>query len=357
MRAIVHNPAGIDISNGRDVLNRAHAPGRIVALDFTKGALVLFMVLYHWLNYFFAREGDVYRYLRFVTPSFIFITGFLVSNVYLAKYGISNAQLPRRLLRRGMKILGLFIVLNVLISVLLRDSYSGKILFDFSMKNLTAIFVTGNVVVAGGKAAAFYILVPISYVLLLSATLVVIARSYKYVFHAAFFCSILWTFVFHFMGLQNANLELVTIGLLGVICGQVPLEKINDIAGHPYSIVFAYCGYLVAITVWNVTYPLLIVGVCLTLMVFFLLGTAGGDSGNVQRHIILVGKYTLFGYIAQIAILQLLYRTLRHAEPGAGVLSLSFGAAFALTMMSVVLLEHARARSTTADRLYKAVFS
>ena len=44
------------------------------ALDFTKGALVLIMVLYHWLNYFYGPRGDVYRYLRFLTPSFIFIT-------------------------------------------------------------------------------------------------------------------------------------------------------------------------------------------------------------------------------------------------------------------------------------------
>src|SRR6184192_3526731 len=59
-------------------------PGRNSALDFTKGMLVLLMVLYHWLNYFVASEGDFYRYLRFVTPSFIFITGFLISNVYLS---------------------------------------------------------------------------------------------------------------------------------------------------------------------------------------------------------------------------------------------------------------------------------
>src|SRR4051812_8978697 len=57
---------------------------RVPALDFTKGALVLIMVLYHWMNYFIRADGDVYKYLRFLTPSFIFITGFLVSQVYLS---------------------------------------------------------------------------------------------------------------------------------------------------------------------------------------------------------------------------------------------------------------------------------
>lgn len=78
------------------------------ALDFTKGALVLCMVLYHWLNYFHGLQGPVYRYLRFLPPSFIFITGFLVSNAYLRKYDIRDPRLPKRLVIRGLKILGVF---------------------------------------------------------------------------------------------------------------------------------------------------------------------------------------------------------------------------------------------------------
>src|SRR5580704_5753793 len=65
---------------------------RIPALDFTKGALVLIMVLYHWLNYFVGPQADIYRYLRFLTPSFIFITGFLVSGVYLSKYSVADPR-------------------------------------------------------------------------------------------------------------------------------------------------------------------------------------------------------------------------------------------------------------------------
>ena len=52
---------------------------RIPALDFTKGTLVLIMVLYHWVNYFIGNQWGYYRYLRFLTPSFIFITGFMGS--------------------------------------------------------------------------------------------------------------------------------------------------------------------------------------------------------------------------------------------------------------------------------------
>ena len=60
------------------------------ALDFTKGVLVLLMILYHWINYFVGISGPVYTYLRFIPPSFIFIAGFLIANVYPTKYGLNG---------------------------------------------------------------------------------------------------------------------------------------------------------------------------------------------------------------------------------------------------------------------------
>src|SRR4029077_8662181 len=80
-------------------------PRRHQALDGTKGLLFLFMVLYHWLNYFVSRDGDFYKYLRFVTPSFIFITGFLITNVYLRRYRLGSVDLHTRLLVRGLKLI------------------------------------------------------------------------------------------------------------------------------------------------------------------------------------------------------------------------------------------------------------
>ncbi len=86
---------------------------RIPALDFTKGALVLIMVLYHWMNYFLNLSWDLLKYLHFLTPSFIFITGFMVSNVYLSKYAAADPRLSKRLFTRGLKLLAIFLVLNL----------------------------------------------------------------------------------------------------------------------------------------------------------------------------------------------------------------------------------------------------
>lgn len=325
---------------------------RIAALDFTKGALVLFMVVYHWLNYFHGPHGPIYRYLRFLPPSFIFIAGFLISNAYLRKYDISDPRLPKRLTVRGLKILGIFVILNVAISLLLTGFR------NLNMSNLVAVCVTGNVLITGvGKAAAFYILVPISYLLLLSSMLLVLCRFYKYTFYVVCALGLLSIVVLNLEGLKSANLELVTIGLLGLILGYTPLEKINIFIKHPYLLVVAYLGYTVVITLWEPDYPLQVAGVCLTLMLIYLLGTSNAEPGAVRRGVILLGRYPLFGYIAQVAILQLLRRGFRYLNLGIGALVVSFVAALVLTVVAVVTLDRARSKSPAIDRLYKGIFA
>src|SRR5208337_2524073 len=142
---------------------------RIPALDFTKGALVLIMVLYHWINYFYGAQDN--RYLRFLTPSFIFITGFIVSNIYLSKYGIADPKLFKRLIERGLKILGVFALLNVTRSLISVETFPWQIPEDQRpIRSLIDMYIVGNGVGGGqSKALAFYILVPISFLLILSA--------------------------------------------------------------------------------------------------------------------------------------------------------------------------------------------
>ncbi len=93
-------------------------------------------------------------------------------------------------------------------------------------------------------------------------------------------------------------------------------------------------------------------------MLIYIAGSRNSEPGRTRRHVILLGKYSLFGYIAQIAILQLLHRGIQHIGLGtAALLGLSFLAAFALTMISVEAVDRVRTKSIAVDGLYKAVFS
>ncbi len=326
---------------------------RIPALDFTKGALVLIMVLYHWINYFCG--GQDQRYLRFLTPSFIFISGFIISNIYFSKYGISHRQLPRRLAQRGLKILAVFVLLNVIRNFLAPGRSIGQ---AWSIQNVLDVYITGTGVGGGQlKAVAFFILVPISYLLLLSALLLVVSRSYRYTFHLACLLFLLGAVVSDYEGNELPNLQLLAIGLLGVLAGYLPVEKVNAVVRHPYLLTAAYAAYLGAITIWNVIYPLQIIGVYLSLMILYLLGLQCRESSDVSGIVVLLGKYSLVGYISQIAILQALRRGLQYVDSEVVVLGLSFALAFALTIISVQVLDRARAHSTTIDKLYKFVFA
>jgi prepilin signal peptidase PulO-like enzyme (type II secretory pathway) len=141
------------------------------------------------------------------------------------------------------------------------------------------------------------------------------------------------------------------------MCGYVPIRTIDSYVRHPATLALAYCGYIVAITLWNVTYPLQIVGVLLSLTVIYLCYGVRSEPGRIRNHVILVGRYSLFAYIAQIALLQLLRRGLSHVELGAAQLALSFGAAVCLTALAVEAVDRARSQTRTVDRVYTAVFS
>src|SRR6266496_1590699 len=153
------------------------------ALDFTKGALVLIMVLYHWINYFIGPQWGYYDYLRFLTPSFIFITGFMVSNIYLSKYAVADLRLPKRLFTRGIKLLAIFLALNATRFAVIPILGTGKLVHDpLDPSNLFAAFVSGNFPVVGAKLVSFSILVPIGYLLMLSGALMFVYRLYRHTF-------------------------------------------------------------------------------------------------------------------------------------------------------------------------------
>src|ERR1700733_4923303 len=248
MTSVLRNPdlnpsSSITAATSMGVVTALQTPakppkaGRIPALDFTKGALVLIMVLYHWMNYFLNLSWTYYKYLHFLTPSFIFITGFMISNIYLSKYAATDPRLSKRLFTRGLKLMAIFLALNVGRTLVVPLLGTGQAMQNLpSLSNILTVFVSGNLPVVGSKFVSFSILVPISYVLMLSALLMFPYRIYKYTFH--FTCAILLLsiLILGFAGGQSYNLEFIAIGMLGVLTGLVPFRMISDFGRHPYAL-------------------------------------------------------------------------------------------------------------------------
>ncbi len=364
-------PTAPVIASERTTVHQGVAPNRIPAFDFTKGVLVLFMVFYHWLNYYYAPYGLIYKYLRFLTPSFIFITGFLISHVHFSKYGIGSVKLSKRLFARGVKLLATFIALNLIISLVMPSSFIRGLFAGHSIaSNLDSVFLTARISnTEGDKAASFGILVPISYLLMITALLSPVCRKFRYTFHVACAILLIVMVILSLYGIQSANVELVAIGLFGVILGYASADRIQTIVNRPWVIVTAYCTYLVAITIWDVSPYVQMIGACLTTALIYWIGVKTEGPSRLRGLILLLGRYSLFGYISQIAILRLqmvairivvlrlMQAGARISPPGYAMIGATLVSAVILTVLSVEVVDRFRRKSSIFDGCYRAIFA
>ena len=330
---------------------------RDAAIDFTKGALVLFMVLYHWLNYFVGPQGHYYSYLRFLTPSFIFISGFMISRIHLSRYENGGRHLSKRLLVRGSKLLALVFLLNVFLSFALARFVIRPAALATFFRNMCWAFIVANPTASGGqKGIAFSMLVPIAYLLILSAGLVLLSKREKSVFRYTLLVLVIAVAFSYVYGRASSYLDLLLIGVLGVVIGFVKREQIASVLSHPYILIGLYCCYLGVITIWPVSLPLQVASVILTTALLYIAGSAR-VPGVAWRYTVLLGKYSLLGYIGQIAILQGLRKIAWLSQHGVGVLLASLLIGTLMTVMAVEVVDFARRKSTLADGLYRFVFA
>lgn len=331
------------------VREAAQKPRRIFELDATKGILVLTMVLYHWMNYFVAVDPSVYRYLRFLTPSFIFITGFLISYVYLRRSIASSRNIPARLLVRGLKLLAIVLVLNIVPALLAARGFQSRA-GDTTIRDLILGCFLGT------KAIAFSVLVPIAYLLIASGALLRIFQRYPMTFHVLSAITLSCALTLASIGIDSSYLQLFSIGALGISIGHFPIDRLNRAVKHKILLLTAYAAYLWAITVWNATYPLQIVGVCLSVALIYAFAGWCGESNYAGRTAIALGQYSLFGYIIQIVILQILHKALRFEPDSDGLIGLAFVVCIVGTITSVKIVNWSRLKYRSVNTIYSAIF-
>lgn len=327
---------------------------RIEALDFTKGLLVVFMVAYHSLNYS-ATPGMGFRCFPFLPPSFVLITGFLLSNVYLKKYGVASQTRNKRLLARGLKLLLLFTALNVIMNLALHGNHKGHLLgIRTFCTEWYPIYIIG-----GQRWASFEVLLPISYILLLSPLFFKIDTMGRHALAAVLVALVLLSLCLESGTNAPINLMLFTAGLLGMVLGKLSRSSLEPLAlWWPYLMaVDVLCVYFGFNPMAQQLFIMQYICSCISLAVIFGLGIRCGSRGRFQRVTILLGKYSLLSYIAQIAVLQIVARAeprLRDGTKGLGVL---FVTTLIITFCTVWIVRYARVKSFVADRIYKIIFA
>jgi hypothetical protein len=325
---------------------------RIDALDMTKGVLIVAMVIYHSFNYS-TNYTLGFKYLPFLPPSFILITGFLISRLYFKLEIARDPRVHGRLLLRGFRLLVLFTLLNVATQLVGRQKLAtGPQGIAYLADYWFEIYGIG-----GGHFAAFSILLPIAYLLLLAPLLILLNRWNRILVPViavalAIFCAISSQEME-----PSVNLALLSAGLIGVILGRVPAKTLSALGRHWYVAVAVYLGYLAfSQLLWQSPFDQLL-NALLALAAIFSVCSAINSNSPFARRLLILGHYSLLAYILQIAVLQILARFVGRMEP--------FSVSFFLQMLGVLLLMliiaeslgWARTKSTWVDASYRAIFA
>ena len=256
---------------------------RIDALDWTKGALIVLMVIYHAINYS-AFPSLAFQLLAFLPLSFLLITGFLVGQVYAAKYDLKTWRPYTRLAIRGSKLFLLFAFLNIAYCIALRRSLSGGMAeFLFRSK---AIFLSGN-----DPAAIFEVLLPIAYFLLVAPVLLLF-RSRTSSFIA--FCSVVLILVCLGLEISNRplrNVTLLSIGVMGMAFGLIPIQTIDRLAYKWVPVLLLYLMYRVLSYNFGEPYAIQALASVVGILVLYCCALHQNLSASLHRQMILFGQY------------------------------------------------------------------
>ena len=272
---------------------------RIYALDFTKGVLVLLMVVYHVLNYLEYGSAP-HDYMSFLPASFIMITGFLLTLVDQSREGAQPRSVATRLAARAIKLFVLFTVLNLAARLVWsRNRYGADLNISGFIDDWAAIYLTG-----AGQGVAFEVLLPISYTLLLAIGVLRIrahrpAAVWTLAAGVALICAALDAW-----GRSIHTLDLISAGLLGMGLGTLRPGTVDRYTGSwpfPTLMLAAYAG-LLALGLDNYVVQMFVTLVWVVAL--YSLGRIPNPELWWSEQVGLMGRYSLISYIVQILYLQ-----------------------------------------------------
>ncbi len=326
---------------------------RDLPLDFVKGLLVIFMVVYHVMNYFSTAGPKEFGYVRFVSGSFIFISGYIISVFYEHRYWLDRASVSRRLFMRGVKLLLLFTALNLLIhGTGVANLRKPSINLEQYFAHLPSVYFSGN-----RTFAAFVILMPISYLLMASPFFLRLSRFGS----VPTLLVALTALSFSLLDIGGDNVHLAILGLVGFSVG-ITINRSKRLRSFHVTQRGIVLGLLV-VTIYvmgyldrnTVTYSL---GIMIVLKLFYDLARMADLGKKLNRAIIQLGQYSLACYILQILFLQALFRMMASPRWGLGFQTFSV---FMLTTIFLIAscgcLTWLRCRSSSNDKSYHLLFS
>ncbi len=337
-----------------DMVARPSTAARDTSFDALKGVLVILMVVYHAMSIASTAGAEAFRYIRFISGSFIFISGFVVVRFMWDRFESAPRETTLRLVLRGLKVLLIFTVLNLAIHASgFGNADKQQLGVTGFARNAETIFLSGD-----GRQSSFVILLPIAYLLMLSPLFIAAARRSQVLAGGAGILAALalgsGLFALSPIG------EFMVVGLCGLCLGPPAIaERVLPMRAPTANVTII--GLTMAIWLGGRHgSPLSLYCAGVALVLKFLLDAVRLPSpmsswfGQVVR----LGQYSLFAYIVQIVLIQLLFRALGGERDEHGYVTAALIVAVALGCALLCNgLERLRARFVSIDRTYRWVFA
>ena len=330
---------------------------RDYVIDFTKGFLVITMVAYHTLNYFLHGYHTAYAYLGYVTQAFIFYSGFMCGTVYFSKMQIDRKAAYRRLFIRGIKLIFLFSILNVLIHATISKNINGQ---DMSLQviidHIPLIFTIGY-----QSAVEFPILLPIGYTLL-AAVPIMILNKLKY--YLLIFLIIAFALLTILDIMPYFNIRCLMTGIGGILSGLIYNEQKDNLSSSFF--IYAGISFLLIFIVLIIPFAFdprkyfVIYYFYINVIIYNLrtLGSYLNPSRILTKQIIKFGQYSLFLYLAQIFILQIIRGIFNFRIESITIDHLIIFAAVNLFFIALCyLIDYLRWKILIIDKAYRSIFA
>lgn len=337
--------------NTDKILQRDHQ------LDYIKGSCVLIMLLYHVISMAatYYDVGPMLRRLNFIHASFLFISGWLVGSYYSHK--VSNGQVIAvywRLSVRGLKLCGLFLVINFAM-------YTANIGYSFSkLSEIGSVSETLEIFFLRprGSLMAGEILWEIGLFLTLITPIITLQRIWLfYPIALALWIAGLWMVIPFFM----------SIGTLGIIAGwhlrnkeYSKLFRNKFVAVAFIAIWLLYLIYVLPVTQISRMIPQLAVVISIAEIVLwfaiFIILFKSKIIPFLDKYFEFWGNYTLVAYCSQLVIARVITKVF---HPDDFIVYCCVALVLNILVMHWVLrvIDFARKKNRIINSGYKLVFA
>lgn len=340
---------------------------RIESIDFIKGVLLVFMTIIHVERLFIEEIGftaEIQPLIRFTTRAFIVFSGFVISYHYYDKWLQSSREVGKRLVFRGIKLCLLFLLLNLALIACFKILKPGM--------HLGANSIISNPLFAFGVSstvATFEILLPISYMLILSPlVLLALQKGWGQT------TLVVLLLLFPLMNLLELtsfyNLQLVCYGMVGILGGEFLKRRQSSLtwfkegwrSGAAVTFVL-FLFYLTLSKVGSKNVHMSVVGglfhMCwiVAAMTFLFRASAVIERFKfLHRNVVDFGRYSLFIYIVQITSLRVI-GLLDLPFSGWSLITVVFCLNLAIVWTALRLLMALTRTYGSANRVYKVIFA